>query len=133
MANSETANTGIPFSKAIPIHTEGLYKIQSDIANIIVFGSTTGEKVNYDGIKALVELAISSIPDSEQSSALREMMEKKEQEAKQEIANKNHHSTPTADDEQQAMRESAFAIFNLVHVVYDDDMAIRKRMTIGVA
>lgn len=132
-SGNDPINTGIPFGNAVPIHLEGLYKIQNDIGNVIVFGGTTGNRVNYDAIKALVELSISSIPDSEQSAALREMMEKKEEEAKQAIAAKNNHATPTSDDEQEAMRQAAFAVFNLVHVIYDDDMGIRKRLTIGFA
>lgn len=132
-SGKDPINTGIPFGNALPIHLEGLYKIQGDIGNIIVFGGTTGTKVNYDAIKALVELSISSIPDNEQATALRQMMETKEQEAKVEIARRNNHSTPTSDDEQEAMRQASFAIFNLVHVIYDDDMGIRKRMSIGFA
>lgn len=133
MASKEPVNIGIPFSEAKNIHLEGLYKIQSDISSVITYAGTSGTKVNYDAVKALVELAISSIPDVEQGNNCRELLEKKEEERKMEIAKKRNHSTPTTDDEQEAIREASLAVFNLIHVIYDDDIGIRKRHTIGVA
>lgn len=132
-SNTDPIPIGIPLSEAKNIHLEGLYNIQNKIAAIIEFGGTTGQRVNYDAIKALVELAISTIPDIDQGNKCRELMEKKEQESLKLIAQKRNHNTPTTDDEQDAIRESAFAMFNLIHVIYDDDIGIRKQYMIGVA
>lgn len=130
-SNKDPINIGISFGEAKNIHLEAYYDIRRRIASVIESAGMTGTQVNYDVVYALVELAISSIPDTEQGNKCRQLMEKWEREVTDRLASRNDDGRPTADDIQAAKRSATMATLNLVQVIYDDDIGIRTLHTIG--
>lgn len=124
---------GIPFGEAKGIHLNALYDIRRRIAAIIENAGVTGSPVNYDAIYAEVELAISLIPDIDQGNKCRMKFREWELKELSEIAKANNHSMPTTDDRNAAKRAASMATLQLVQVIFDDDIGIRKRLSVGVA
>ena len=132
-SNNDPVNIGITFGEAKNIHIESYYDIRRRIASVIESAGMTGTNVNYDVIYALVELAISSIPDIDQGNRCRQKMEEWEEQEIQKLAAKREDGRPTTDDIQAAKRSATMATLNLVQVIYDDDIGIRTLHTIGTA
>lgn len=130
---NEGVNIGVPFGEARDIHIEALYDIRKRISSVIESAGMTHTTVDYDVIQSLVDAAISLLPDITQANKCRELMERYEGEELERITAKNNHAIPTVDDRQQAKRKAAFATLNVIQVIYDNDVGIRRRFTVGVA
>lgn len=129
----DPVNIGVPYGEAKNIHLEAYYDIRRRIASVIESAGMTGSTVNYDVIYALVELAISSIPDTDQGNRCRQKLEEWEESEIKRLAEKRDDHKPTIDDIQAAKRSATMATLNLVQVIYDDDIGIRTLHTIGTA
>lgn len=129
----EGVNIGIPFGEARNIHIEALYDIRRRIASVIESAGMTHTTVDYDVVQSLVEAAISLLPDIKQSNQCRQLMVKYEAEETARIAAEKEHSMPTVEDKQAAKRSASFAVMNVIQVIMDEDIGIRRRFTIGVA
>lgn len=129
----EGVNIGVPFGEARNIHIEALYDIRKRIASVIESAGMTHSTVDYDVVQSLVEAAISLLPDIEQANKCRELMARYELEETAQIAAENKHEIPTTDDKQQAKRQAAYATLNVIQVIYDKDIGIRRRFTVGTA
>lgn len=130
---NDPVNIGITLGEAKSIHLQSYYDIRNKIATIIENAGTSGNSVNYDAIYALVELAISSIPNVKQGNKCRDKMEEWEEQEIRRLAAKRDDGNPTADDIQAAKRSAVMATLNVVQVIYDDDIGIRTLHTIGTA
>lgn len=128
----EGINIGVPFGEARNIHIEALYDVRRRISSVIESAGMTHTMVDYDIIRALVNSAISLIPDTEQANKCRDLLNRYEREETERIAAENHHPNPTANDRQQAKQEAAFATLNVIQIIYDKDIGIRRRFTVGV-
>lgn len=132
-SGNDPISLGITFGAAKNIHLEALYSIRRSINSVIESAGTTGNPVNYDVIFALVESAISLIPDVDQGNKCRAMLYKWQKEECEKLAKERKHSTPTSEDLIDSKRQAAFATMQLVQVIFDDDIGIRKLHTVGVA
>lgn len=132
-SGNDPITLGITFGAAKNIHLEALYSVRRSINSVIEAAGTTGNPINYEVIFALVESAISLIPDAEQGNKCRRKLYKWQEEVCKELATERRHTTPTSEDITEAKRQAAFATLQLVQEIFDDDIGIRKLHTVGVA
>lgn len=131
--NLENVDIGIPYGEAKGIHLNALYDIRRRISAVTENAGITGTNINYDVIYALVEQAISLIPDVDQGNRCRELLYKKEREERKHLQMERKHEIPTSEDINDAKRQASMVALQLVQVIFDDDIGIRKRHTVGVA
>lgn len=132
-SGNEPVSLGITFGAAKNIHLDALYSVRRSINSVIESAGTTGNPINYEVIFALVENAISLIPDVEQGNKCRKQLYEWQKQECDRLAKERKHSTPTSEDIIDAKRQAAFATLQLVQCIFDDDIGIRKLHTVGVA
>lgn len=132
-AGMEGIDIGIPYGEAKGIHLNSLYDIRRRIAAIIENAGVTNSAINYQAIEAEVDLAISLIPDIEQGNKCRRKYKEWEEQELEEIMKIHKREMPTTDDRNDAKRAASMAVLQLVQVIFDDDIGIRKRHTVGLA
>jgi len=131
--DSNQMDAGIPFGEAKSIHLNALYDIRRKIAAIIENAGVTNSPINYDAISAEVELAVSLIPSIDQGNDCLTKMEEWETAELKRLMKIRGHTTATVDDRNDAKRAASMATLRLVQVIFDEDIGIRVRHSIGVA
>lgn len=130
-SGSEPINIGTTIGEAKTVHLESLYDIRRRIAAVIENSGITHTALDTNAIKMLVELAISLIPDIDQGEKCRALMKNKYDDIVREMSD-NGSNGLTADDYRQATGEAAMLTLQMIQVIFDDDIGIRTRHTVGV-
>lgn len=132
-SGNDPVSLGITFGAAKNIHLDALYSVRRSINSVIESAGTTGNPINYDVIFALVESAISLIPDTDQGGKCRKKLYEWQKNECERLAKEREHATPTSEDIIDSKRQAAFATMQIVQEIFDDDIGIRKLHTVGVA
>lgn len=130
---TQPVSLGITFGAAKNIHLEALYNVRNSVNSVILTAASSGNPINYDVIFALVEHAISLIPDTEQGNKCRKKLYIWQKEECENLTKERKHEAPTSEDIEDSKRQAAFATLQLVQEIFDDDIGIRKLHTVGVA
>ena len=134
MATNQPTNTGIPYGEPQAAFVATLFDIYGKIGDVIKQASMANTTVNYESISALVHLAIALIPDVEQGNKCREMLDVYEDREIEHLKTKKGSSyIPTAKEINNAKCSASMAVMEMVITIFDDDLGIRKRFTVGLA
>ena len=89
---SQPVSLEITFGAAKNIHLEALYNVRNSINSVILTAASSGNSINYDVIFALVEHAISLIPDTDQGNKCRKKLYIWQREECETLAKERKHS-----------------------------------------
>lgn len=133
-SGNDPISLGVTYGEAKSVHLESLYDIRRRIAAVIENAGITHNKLDYNAIKMLVELAITLIPDIQQGEKCRTLMQQKYEDVLNEISAESGTEVRylDADVKLQALGEAAILTLQLVQVIFDDDIGIRTQHTVGV-
>lgn len=134
MTNYQPTNTGIPYGEPQAAFVATLFDIYGKIGDVIKQAAMANTSVNYESISALVNLAIALIPDVEQGNKCREMLDVYEDREIEHLKNKKGTDSyiPTAKEINTAKCSASMAVMEMVITIFDDDLGIRKRFTVGL-
>jgi hypothetical protein len=117
---------GIPYTDSKDAHLTAYYQLRTQMGALIVSGGTAQQ------IRAMTEYIISHIPSQQQGNLCVELLQRKTREEVESLMKERKIDKETQDILETATISACMCVLRAVSEIMDEDLGIRKRVTIGV-